>query len=114
MKSFINKPWGSYKIIEEGKNFLVKKLFVKPQSKLSLQSHENRSEHWIVVQGKAEVTIDDKVIKLECNETVFIPQKSKHSLANNDSQDLIVIEVWYGEDLRENDIIRYEDIYGRA
>jgi len=114
MKSLVNKPWGSYKVLDQGKNFLVKNIFVKPHSKLSLQSHQHRSEHWIVVEGVAEVSIDDKVTKLVSNQSIFIPQKSKHSLANNHDQDLIVIEVWHGENLDEEDIIRYKDIYGRV
>ena len=113
MKLIINKPWGSYKIIDQGKNFLVKNIFVKPHCKLSLQSHEHRSEHWIVVAGKAEVVIDEKYTLLEQNQRIFIPKKTKHRLANNYEKDLIIIEVWYGEILNENDIIRYEDIYNR-
>lgn len=114
MKSIVNKPWGKYEVIDQGKNFLVKKIFVNSHSKLSLQSHEHRSEHWTVVQGKAEVTINDKVLNLNSNQSIFIPLKSKHSLANNGDDELIIIEVWYGETLNEDDIIRYEDRYGRV
>ena len=114
MKSIVNKPWGSYKIIDQGKNFLVKNIFVKPHSKLSLQSHQYRSEHWIVVQGIAEVEVNGKISILESNQNIFIPLKAKHSLANNHDNDLMVIEVWYGEILKEEDIIRYEDRYNRV
>ena len=114
MKSEYKKPWGSFKIIDNGKNFLVKKILVKPSGRLSLQSHKHRSEHWTIVQGIAEVRIDDKTIELEPNKSVYIPKNSKHSLANNHEKDLIIIEVWYGKNLSEDDIERYEDIYGRV
>ena len=113
MKTSVTKPWGSYQIIDQGKNFLVKNIFVKPNCKLSLQSHKHRSENWVVVQGKAEVTIDEKKIILKPNENIYIPAKSKHRLENNFDEDLIIIETWHGEILEEDDIVRYEDIYGR-
>ena len=109
MKTIVNKLWGSYQIIDEGNNYLVKNILVKPHSKLSLQSHKHRSEHWVVVQGTAEVTINDKISILEPNKNIFIPSESKHRLANNYNNDLIVIEVWYGEILEEEDITRYDD-----
>jgi len=114
MKSEYKKPWGSFKIIDNGKNFLVKKILVKPSGRLSLQSHKHRSEHWTIVQGIAEVRIDNKTLELESNESIYIPKNSKHSLANNYKKDLIIIEVWYGNNLSEDDIERYEDIYGRV
>ena len=114
MKSEYKKPWGSFKIIDNGKNFLVKKILVKPSGRLSLQSHKHRSEHWTIVQGIAEVRIDNKTLELESNESIHIPKNSKHSLANNYKKDLIIIEVWYGNNLSEDDIERYEDIYGRV
>ena len=114
MKSLVNKPWGTYKIIDQGKNYLVKKILVKTGGKLSLQSHNNRHEHWTVVSGVAEVSLNEKKIKLESNQSIQIPKRSKHSLENKYKEDLIIIEVWYGENLSEEDIIRYEDIYGRV
>ena len=110
MKTIVNKPWGSYQIIDKGNNYLVKNILVKPHSKLSLQSHKHRSEHWVVVQGTAEVTINDKISILEPNKNIFISSEAKHRLANNYNNDLIIIEVWYGEILEEEDITRYEDI----
>ena len=110
MKTIVNRPWGSYQIIDEGNNYLVKNILVKPYSKLSLQSHKHRSEHWVVVQGTAEVTINDKISILEPNKNIFIPLETKHRLANNYDKDLIVIEVWHGEILEEEDITRYDDI----
>ena len=113
MNTIVNKPWGSYQIIDKGKNFIVKKIIVKSHNRLSLQSHNHRSEHWLVVEGKAEVTLNNKIINLEPNQSIDIPLMAKHSLANNYFKDLIVIEVWYGDLLDEDDITRYEDIYNR-
>ena len=113
MNSITEKPWGSYEILHSGKKFLVKKIFVKPGGVLSLQSHEDRSEHWIVAEGEAEVIIDKKVINLEENENIFIPKRAIHRIANRKDLDLVIIEMWYGDNLDENDIKRYEDIYER-
>ncbi len=113
MKSTINKPWGSYQIIEEGTDYVVKKLLIKENHETSLQSHNHRSEHWVIVNGTAEVTIDQKIKVVESNQSVFIPSKIKHRIANRNKQDLIIIEVWYGTKLEEEDIIRYEDKYSR-
>ena len=113
MNSKVNKPWGSFEILDNGKNYLLKKIFVNPGGILSLQRHKYRSEHWIVAEGQAEVTVDDKVSILDKNENIFIPQGSIHRLSNKTSNNLIVIEMWYGEKLDENDIERYEDIYNR-
>ena len=114
MKSIVNKPWGSYQIIDQGKNFVVKNIVVKPNCKLSLQRHEHRSEHWIIVEGRAEVNINGNIATLETNQSTYIPSKTKHRLANNHDKNLIIIEVWYGEILNEEDITRYEDIYNRV
>ena len=114
MKSIVTKPWGSYQIIDQGKNFVVKNILVKPNCKLSLQSHEHRSEHWIIVEGRAEVNINGNITTLETNQSTYIPSKVKHRLANNHDKNLIIIEVWYGEILNEEDITRYEDIYNRV
>ena len=113
MNSLIEKPWGSFEILQSGKKFLVKKIFVKPGGILSLQSHEYRSEHWIVAEGEAEVTIDKKVVNLKENENIFIPKGAIHRMANRKDDDLVIIEMWYGDHLDENDIKRYEDIYER-
>ena len=113
MNSITEKPWGSFEILKLGKKFLVKKIFVKPGGVLSLQSHEHRSEHWIVAEGEAEVTIDKKVINLKENENIFIPKGAIHRMANRKDRDLVIIEMWYGDNLDEKDIKRYEDIYER-
>ena len=109
MKNFVKKKWGSYEVINEGKKYTVKKLIVEPDGQLSLQSHKGRSEHWLVAQGEAEVIINDETFNLTENQYLFIPQGAKHRLANRGDQTLIVIEMWFGELLDENDIKRYED-----
>ena len=114
MKSIVNKPCGSYRIIDQGENFIVKNIVVKPHAKISLQSHKHRSEHWVIVEGRAEVTINDKITTLGPNQSTYIPSDAKHRLANNYDNNLILIEVWYGDTLDEEDIIRYEDIYNRV
>ena len=107
MNSIVEKTWGYFEILKSGKNYLVKKLFIKPGGMLSLQSHNHRSEHWIVAEGKVEVTLDNKVINLLENENIFIPKGAVHKIANKSDKDLIIIEMWYGEILDENDIKRY-------
>jgi len=113
MKSVVKKPWGSFEVLEVGEKYTIKKIIVIPGGSLSLQSHEYRSEHWIVAKGLAEVIIDDEVYHLKENENVFIPKGSKHRLTNNNKEPLVVIEMWYGDKLEEDDIQRYEDIYER-
>ena len=109
MKNIVSKKWGSYEVIIEGNKHTVKKLTVVPNGQLSLQSHEGRSEHWLVAEGKAEVIINDETYNLIENQHIFIPQGAKHRLANRGDQTLVVIEMWFGEILDENDIKRYED-----
>ena len=113
MKSIVNKPWGSFEVLEQDKKYTIKKIIVIPGGILSYQSHSHRSEHWIVAEGKAEITLENKVYNLSENQTIFIPQESKHRLANKSDKNLVIIEMWYGDKLDENDIIRYDDIYGR-
>ena len=113
MKSIVEKPWGSYQVLDEGTNYTVKKIIVNPGGKLSLQSHQHRSEHWIIAEGEAVVTINDEIKILKENKTIFIPRKSKHRIANESAKKLIIIELWYGDTLDENDIERFEDIYER-
>jgi len=114
MKSIVEKPWGSYQILEDGTHYTVKKIIVNSGGKLSLQSHQHRSEHWIIAEGEAIVTINDDMKVLKENETIFIPKGFKHRLANETDKKLIIIEFWYGNILDENDIKRFEDIYKRV
>lgn len=108
------RPWGHYSILHDTDYCKVKELFVKPNSKLSYQSHEHRDEAWTVVQGQATVTLDDQVEKYSAGETVIIKAGTKHRLANEDNTDLKVIEVQTGTYFGEDDIVRYEDDYGRS
>ena len=113
MNSIVQKPWGSYEILYYENYHLIKKIIVKPFAKLSLQSHEHRSEHWIVIEGIAKVTVNQSIKNLKSNESIYIPKKSKHRIENNHNKILVIIEVQLGRILKEDDIIRYEDIYNR-
>ncbi|MNL10612.1 Alginate biosynthesis protein AlgA [compost metagenome] len=107
------RPWGGYSSVLMGDRFQVKKLFVKPGKKLSLQKHHHRSEHWVVVRGTAEVTLDGKVMMLAENESIYLPLGCTHRLANPGKIELELIEVQTGSYLGEDDIIRIEDEFGR-
>ena len=107
------RPWGKYIVLEKKKNFLIKKITLKSHHKISLQKHKFRSEHWIVLNGKAKVTRDDDIYYLKKNESTFIPQNIIHCLENEEKIDLEIIEIQMGTKLSEKDIIRIEDPYGR-
>ena len=107
------RPWGWYDSIESGENFQVKKLHVAPGCKLSLQKHHYRSEHWVVVSGVATATNGEKILNLAKGESSFIPQGVKHSLENETNEPLEIIEIQSGVYLGEDDIVRFEDVYGR-
>ena len=109
----VSRPWGSYKSIESGDRFQVKWLKVSPGHQLSAQLHEKRSEHWVVVAGRARVTIGDRTFDLEENESAFVPKGTLHRLMNPTADPLTVIEVQHGGYLGEDDIIRFSDDYGR-
>ena len=108
------RPWGWYDSIDEGGRFKVKRIQVKPGASLSLQKHHHRAEHWIVVTGTAEITIGDKVLTLTENQSTYIPLGEVHRLANPGTIPLEIIEVQSGSYLGEDDIVRFEDTYGRA
>jgi len=108
------RPWGWYETLALGPRFQVKQIMVPPGRQLSLQSHVHRSEHWVVVQGTANVTIDDTVTLVSENQSVYIPLGAVHRLENPGKVDLHLIEVQTGSYLGEDDIIRYEDLYNRA
>ncbi|KAA0072037.1 mannose-1-phosphate guanylyltransferase/mannose-6-phosphate isomerase [Rhodanobacter sp. T12-5] len=110
----VHRPWGNYDSLEAGERFQVKRIQVKPGASLSLQKHHHRAEHWIVVSGTAEVTCDDKVFPLGENQSTYIPLGSKHRLRNPGKVMLELIEVQSGSYLGEDDIVRYDDVYGRA
>ena len=108
------RPWGTYESIARGKNFQVKKIVVKPGKSLSLQMHHHRAEHWVVVEGTAEVTNGDQLLVLEANESIYIEKGTRHRLANREERNLVVIEVQSGSYLGEDDIVRFEDDFGRG
>jgi len=108
------RPWGWYDSIESGLNFQVKRLHVNPGAKLSLQMHNKRAEHWVVIDGVANVINGEKTFTLTVGESTYIPIGAKHSLENKASQTLEIIEVQSGVYLGEDDIVRFEDIYGRV
>ena len=110
----VYRPWGFYTVIAQGKGFMTKIIHVNPGQKLSLQSHNFRSEHWVVLTGKAKVILEGQDLILSPGHSIDIPLKAIHSLQNPFEEDLEVIEVQKGDPLIEEDIIRYEDMYGRV
>ncbi|PUE47663.1 mannose-1-phosphate guanylyltransferase/mannose-6-phosphate isomerase [Limnohabitans sp. 2KL-51] len=109
----VHRPWGWYDSIDEGGRFKVKRILVKPKASLSLQKHHHRAEHWIVVTGTAEITNGDKVLTLTENQSTYIPLGTVHRLSNPGIIPLEIIEVQSGSYLGEDDIVRFEDTYGR-
>jgi mannose-1-phosphate guanylyltransferase len=106
-------PWGNYTVLQENHGFKIKCIEVKPGAQLSLQKHEFRSEHWVVVKGVANVQIDDVHMDLEVNQSAYIAPNTKHRIRNSQNEILVIIEVQCGSYLGEDDIVRYDDIYGR-
>ncbi len=107
------RPWGNYTILEEGHRYKIKRIVVKPGAKLSLQMHHHRSEHWIVVKGTAKVQIGDRDIYIHENESAYVPKSTLHRLENPGKIPLEIIEVQNGEYVEEDDIVRFDDTYGR-
>lgn len=110
----VARPWGWYDSVDEGERFKVKRIQVKPGASLSLQMHHHRAEHWIVVKGEAEITNGDQVTIFKENQSTYIPQGQTHRLANHGTEPLEIIEVQSGSYLGEDDIVRFEDTYGRS
>ena len=110
----VHRPWGTYTVFEEGPRFKIKRIEVKPGASLSLQMHHHRSEHWIVVSGMAKVVSGERELFVSTNESTYIPAGHKHRLENPGVVNLVMIEVQSGEYLGEDDIVRFEDVYGRA
>lgn len=110
----VHRPWGTYTVLEEGKNFKIKRLSVKCGASLSLQMHYHRSEHWVVVAGTARVRNGEADLLIRTNESTYIPAGHKHRLENPGLTELIIIEVQSGEYLGEDDIVRFDDVYGRG
>ena len=108
------RPWGTWEVLAVGHNYIVKRIIVNPDQQLSLQLHHHRDEHWIIADGVAEVTLDDRVFTAPANTPIFIRVGQKHRIANRTQTPIVFIEVQTGETLDENDIVRLEDNYGRA
>jgi len=111
--TLVHRPWGTYSVLENSEGFKVKRILVKSGAKLSLQSHKNRAEHWVVIKGIAEVTNNEKKITLKENESTYIEKGHRHQLANTSDIPLEIIEVQSGTYLGEDDIERFDDNYGR-
>jgi mannose-1-phosphate guanylyltransferase len=110
----VHRPWGTYTVLEEGERFKIKRIEVRPGARLSLQAHHHRSEHWVVVSGTAKVVNGDQEILLTTNQSTYVPCGHRHRLENPGVMRLIMIEVQSGDYLGEDDIVRFDDVYGRA
>jgi mannose-1-phosphate guanylyltransferase / mannose-6-phosphate isomerase len=110
----VERPWGSYTVLEKGNGYKIKRVVLNPGAKLSLQLHRRRSEHWVVVSGIANVTRDDETYVVQTNESTFIPKNTKHRLENHGEELLQIIEVQSGDYVEEDDIERFDDVYGRT
>ncbi len=110
----VNRPWGTYTVVEEGPGFKIKRIVVKPGRALSLQMHRHRSEHWVVVSGTAQVVNGERELQVNVNESTFVPPGTKHRLSNGEAENLVIIEVQTGARLDEEDIVRFDDRYGRS
>ena len=113
-KNIYYRPWGRYTNLFEGKDFLIKELYVKPKGILSLQKHHHRAEHWLVTNGKPLITLNNDKFKMSPNEHIFIPLESIHRIQNPGKVPVKIIEAQVGSILKETDIVRYEDVYGRV
>ena len=107
------RPWGNYVSLVESNTWQVKRIEIKPGESISLQKHKKRSEHWVVVKGIANVEIDNKISTININESIFVSKGTKHRLSNHGDENLIIVEVQIGDYLGEDDIIRFDDLYGR-
>jgi len=115
MSKIVKKPWGTFVVIAKSKDFLLKKMTIKPEGVLSYQSHNYRSEHWIIIEGKATIIINNRTYYKSANEHIFIPKKAKHRVLNESKKKkLIIVEAQTGSKFLESDIKRFSDIYGRG
>ena len=113
-KNTFYRPWGRFTNLFNGNNFLIKEIHVNSKGILSLQKHSHRSEHWVVTQGKPKITLNKNIFSIKPNETIFIPQGAIHRVQNNNKKPVKIMEAQIGLILKETDIIRYKDVYGRA
>jgi mannose-1-phosphate guanylyltransferase/mannose-6-phosphate isomerase len=109
-----HRPWGTYTVLEEGPGYKIKRIVVKPGGSLSMQMHHHRSEHWVVISGTAQVVNGERELAIHPDQSTFIPAGHKHRLSNPGAEDLVIIEVQAGGYLGEDDIVRFDDVYGRA
>ena len=112
-KNVFYRPWGKYVNLYRGKGFLIKELTVNSKSSISLQKHHHRSEHWLITQGVPRITVNKNIFFKKSNESIYIPTGVIHRIENLYKKPVKIIEVQTGSILKENDIIRYQDIYGR-
>jgi len=108
------RPWGWFEILFEEARLKIKRIMIKPGKRLSLQSHERRAENWVVIQGQALFTLDEKTFSLGPRQSVFIPEKTRHRMENPGLENLVFVEVQTGTYLGEDDIIRYQDDFNRG
>ena len=113
-KNVYYRPWGRYTNLFEGKKFLIKELLIKPKGILSLQKHHHRAEHWLVTKGNPKITLNKKQFIKKPNDHIYIPMKSIHRIENTENKSVKIIEAQIGSILRENDIVRFKDVYGRV
>jgi mannose-6-phosphate isomerase-like protein (cupin superfamily) len=111
---FAERPWGSWHVIDVADGYKIKRIHVAPGCRLSLQTHERRSEHWVVIQGEATCTVDDRVVTVPTGSSIDVPQGARHRLANDSADvELVIVEVQLGGYTGEDDICRLQDDYGR-
>lgn len=109
-----DRPWGSFFVLQDTEYVKVKRLLVNPGQRLSLQSHKHRDEHWVVIKGIAQVTLDEKVSEYSYGQHVYIPRGTRHRLSCSGSEPVEIIEVQTGDSFAEEDIMRFSDDYGRV
>ena len=109
-----DRPWGAWHVIDVEDGFKIKRIHVNPGARLSLQSHENRSEHWVIIKGEATCEVDGEVTVVHHGESIDVPLGAKHRLGNQGTEELVIVEVQLGNYTGEDDIARYEDDYGRT
>lgn len=109
-----DRPWGSFYVLEDSERAKVKRLVVNPGQRLSLQSHEHRDEHWVIIRGLASVTLNEVTLTLSYGQHVFVPRGTRHRIASGGDEPVELIEVQTGDSFAEDDIHRYSDDYGRA
>ena len=111
MNKKVKRPWGHYNLLVKKNEYLIKKIVILPKQSISLQKHNHRSEHWIVLSGKADIIIGTKKTILKESQSAFVPEKQKHKITNNSSEPLVILETQLGKILSEEDIIRYDGDY---